>query len=300
MARPLLIHHAATLAGCYPPGSLSGLAACLAAGATLVEIDIAPLADGDFALLHDGRLEGATDGQGPVAAATADQVRGLRLRWRGALTDEPVGTLRQAVELVAAHSALAELQLDLKPHAPLTEGVLSDLLRIIRPIRRRVRVSSVADWALRRLRVLDAGLALGFDPLLYLDVERNPEPGEADLRIPPYRAGAYGYLDDHPLAFDRWGSPRQYLEARLEGLASQVSAGVWYLRATLIARMLADGFDPIAWLHLHGIQVAAWTLNPDQPHHVALARRLVALGVDRITTDDPEGLAPACIDQAWP
>ena len=81
------------------------------------------------------------------------------------------------------------------------------------------------------------------------------------------------------LIFGNWGAPTLGLEG----------AG-W---ATLIARMLADGFDPIAWLHLHGIQVAAWTLNPDQPHHVALARRLVALGVDRITTDDPEGLAAA-------
>ncbi len=293
MARPVLIYHAATLGGRYPPNSLSGLAACLAAGAAVVEVDIVPLADGDFALLHDGHLDGITDGRGPVAAVTAEEVRRLWLRWRGALTDEPVGTLSQAVALVAAHPGLTELQLDLKPHAPLTEGVLSDLLRIVEPVRRRVRVSSVADWALRRLRVLDAGLALGFDPLLYLDVERNPEPGEEDLRIPPYRAGAYGYLDDHPLAFDRWGSPRQYLEARVEGLAAQVSAGIWYLRATLIARMLADGFDPIAWLHLHGIQVAAWTLNPDQPHHVALARRLAALGADRITTDDPEGLAAA-------
>ncbi len=291
MARPVLIYHAVSLAGRYPPSSLSGLAACLASGAKLVEVDIVPLADGDFALLHDGRLDGITDGQGPVAAATAEQVRSLRLRWRGALTDEPVGTLSQAVALVAAHPGLAELQLDLKPYSPLTERVLSDLLRIIEPIRRRIRISSVADWALRRLRVLDAGLALGFDPLLYLDVERNPEPVAEDLRIPPHRTGAYGYLDDHPLAFDRWGSARQYLEARVEGLAAQVSAGVWYLRATLIARMLADGFDPIAWLHLHGIQVAAWTLNPDQPHHVTLARRLVALGVDRITTDDPEGLA---------
>lgn len=289
MAGPLLIHHAATLGGCFPPSSLSGLAACLAAGAAAVEVDIVPLADGDFALLHDGRLDGLTDGSGPVAAATVAQVRGLRLRWRGALTDEPVGTLSQAVTLVAENEALAELQLDLKPYSPLTDSVLSDLLRIIQPIHRRVRVSSVADWALRRLRVLDAGLALGFDPLLYLDVERALEPGGE--RIPPHHAGSYGYLDDHPLAADRWSSTRQYLEIRVEGLAAQVAAGIWYLRATLVARMLADGFDPIAWLRLHGIQAAAWTLNPDQPHHIVLARRLIKLGVDRITTDDPAGLA---------
>lgn len=290
MAGPLLIHHAATLAGRFPPSSLSGLAACLAAGAAIVEVDLVPLADGDFALLHNSRLEGSTDGVGPVAAATAEQVRGLRLCWRGALTDEPVGTLSEAVALVTAAPDLVELQLDLKPHAPLTDSVLSGLLRQIAPIRPRVRVTSIADWALRRLRALDAGLAVGFDPLLYLDLERSPEPGGEGLRIPPHHAGAYGYLDDHPLAADRWCSTREYLTARAEGLAAQVSAGIWYVRATLLARMLADGFDWIAWLHRHGIEVAAWTLNPGQPHHVALALRLAGLGVDRITTDDPEGL----------
>ncbi len=88
-------------------------------------------------------------------------------------------------------------------------------------------------------------------------------------------------------------SAREYLAMRAEGLAAQASAGTWYVRATLLARMLADGFDWIDWLHLHGIQVAAWTLNPNQPHHIALARRLSVLGVDRITTDDPAGLAAA-------
>ncbi len=294
MTPPLFIHHAATLGGRFPPSSLSGLAACLDAGAAIAEVDLVPLADGDFALLHDGRLDAATDGSGPVAEATAEQVRGFRLRWRGALTGEPVGTLSEAVALVAAHDGLAELQLDLKPFSPLTDAVLAALLRQIQPIRPRVRVTSVADWALRRLCRLDPGLALGFDPLLYLDVERSPEPGgSGGLRIPPHHAGAYGYLDDHPLAADRWGAACEYLTARAEVLAAQASAGIWYVRATLLARMLGDGFDWIDWLHRHGIQVAAWTLNPDQPHHIALARRLSALGVDRITTDDPAGLAAA-------
>ncbi len=295
MASPLLIHHAATLGGRFPPSSLSGLAACLAAGAAILEVDLVPLAGGDLALLHDGRLDACTDGAGPVAATTAEQVRGLRLRWRGRLTDEPVGTLSQAVALVAAHPGLTELQLDLKPHAPLTDAVLADLLRIVQPIRSQVRVTSVADWALRRLVALDPGLALGFDPLLYLDLERGPE---AD-GIPPRHTGAYGYLDDHPLASAHWGPVQAYLAARTEALAAQAAASVWYVRAALLARMLADGFDLSAWLHGRGIALAAWTLNPDQPHHVALAQQLRGVGVDRIATDDPAGLA-VVIQEASP
>ncbi len=140
----LLIHHAAHRGFRYPPSSLSGLADCLAAGAQIVEMDITPLADGDFALVHDSTLETASDGQGPVAAATAAQVAGLHLRWRGALTGEPVGLLSQAVELLAGHGATQELQLDLKPHAPLTDAVLERLLLRVEPVKRRVRTRATA------------------------------------------------------------------------------------------------------------------------------------------------------------
>jgi glycerophosphoryl diester phosphodiesterase len=56
---------------------------------------------------------------------------------------------------------------------------------------------------------------------------------------------------------------------------------------------LADGFDWIAFLHGRGAQVAAWTLDPDQPHQLHLARTLVAAGVDRITTNDAPAMAAA-------
>jgi glycerophosphoryl diester phosphodiesterase len=286
----LLIHHAAHRGFRYPPGSLSGLADCLMAHAQVVEIDVAPLADGDFALVHDARLEAATDGHGPVAAATAAQLAGLHRRWRGAITNEPVGLLSQAIELLCDHPATQELQLDLKPHAPLTEAVLERLLRLVEPVTRRVRVTSVADWALRRLAVLDADLATGFDPLLYLDVERS---AGSDAGTPPLRMGAYGYLDEHPLATQQWGSPADYLATRAEALWAQTPARVWYIRGATLARSLDDGFDWIAWLHGRGAQVAAWTLDADQPHQLDLARQLAAQGVDRITTNDAPRLAEA-------
>ncbi len=284
---PLLIHHAAHRGLRHPPSSLSGLADCLAAGAQIVEVDITPLAGGDFALLHDGLLETVSDGRGPVAAARGEQVRGLRLRWREALTDEPVGLLSHALALVAAQPGLVELQLDLKPHAPLTDDVLRGLVRLVAPVKWQVRVTSVADWAIRRLAALDRELALGFDPLLYLDVERD------DPDTPPLRMGAYGYLDDHPLAQRRWGAPADYLAARADALWAQAPVGVWYIRAAMLARGLDEGFDWIAWLHERGAQVVAWTLDADRPHQLDLARQMAALGVDRITTNDAPALAAA-------
>ena len=187
------------------------------------------------------------------------------------------------------HPSLRELQLDLKPHVSLNDVVLRNLLRLIEPVRDRVRVTSVADWAVRRLRALDGRLALGFDPLLYLDVETG-ERRDA----PPFRVGAYGYRDDHPLAMRVWGAPADYLAARAEALWVQAPEDViWYVHAALLARMLDDGFDWIAYLHAHGAEVDAWTLDTARPDQVDLAQRLLATTIDRITTNDAPALARA-------
>jgi glycerophosphoryl diester phosphodiesterase len=287
----LLIHHAANRGYVYPPNSIRGLKACLDAAARAVEMDISPLSGGDFLLLHDRLLERGTTGSGPTHAHTGEQTSGLFLTWRGAVTDEPVGLLSQALDLVSRHPYSVELQLDLKAHTPLDDSELSRLVAALQPAKDRVRVTSGADWALRRLRALDPDLPLGFDPMLYLDL--SPHQGEENgLPTPPFRHGAYGYWDDHPLAIQRWGEAADYLAARAEALWAQAPSGaIWYIRAKLLARALAEGFDWIADLHRRGTQVDAWTLNPDRPADVELARQLVTAGVDRITTDDAPALA---------
>jgi len=305
MVRPKFVYHAARRGDRHPPSSLSGLADCLAAGASIVEVDIAPLADGGFALVHDVRLEHISEGKGYVSTATSAQIRGLHHRWHDAITDEPLGLLSEAVDLIEKYPSMAELQLDLKPFRPLTDDVLGSLLRHVAPVKARVRVSCVADWAIRRLAALDGdqppegeppegGLPLGFDPLLYLDVERGDARKDARQEAaPPLRTGAYGYLDEHPLALARWGAPGDYLAARAEALWTQAPVAMWYIRGALLARALDDSFDWIAWLHDRGAQVTAWTLDASHAHQLDLARTLAKAGVDRITTNDAEGLARA-------
>jgi glycerophosphoryl diester phosphodiesterase len=197
--------------------------------------------------------------------------------------------LSQAVALVRDYPHLQELQLDLKPHAPLTSAVLENLLRWIEPVKDQIRVTSVADWALRRLRELDPDLSLGFDPLLYLDVETGEE-----RHAPPFRVGAYGYRDDHPLSTRVWGAPADYLAARAEALWVQAPAGTaWYIRASILDQILHHGFDWIAHLHARGAEVDAWTLDAGKPGHIERTRRLVAAGIDRVTTNDAPRLAAA-------
>jgi glycerophosphoryl diester phosphodiesterase len=287
----LLIHHAANRGRLHPSGSLSGLQACLEAGARIVEVDLSPTADGDFALLHGPHLERDTNGSGPIHALTAAQISGLRHVWRGAVTDVPVGLLGQALALLRDHPHPVELQLDLKPDCLLDPTPLTRLVEQLRPVKDRVRVTSPGDWLLRRLRALDPDLPLGFDPLLYLDLDSEGGDGRD---VPPYRQGAYGYLDDHPLASQRWGRPADYLAARAEALWLQApTAIIWYINAWLLGRALDEGFDWIADLHERGAQVTAWTLDADNPEAVALARRLAERGADRITTNDAPALARA-------
>jgi glycerophosphoryl diester phosphodiesterase len=290
MTFPALVYHAAGRSNRIPPNTLSGLRNCLDAGARFVEVDINPLADGEYALLHDRFLEDETNGKGSVAAATGQMVRVLRRRWQGNLTDERVALLSDVAAVTTSAQTLVELQLDLKAYTPVTDAALVSLGRIAGPLGRRVRVSSTSDRDLRRLHELAPDLGLGFDPLRHLDVD--PGPGKMASHY-LRRTGVYGYLDDHGLAADHWGAASEYLVARADVLWAQAPVSMWYIRATLLARMLGDGFDWIADLHRRGAQVTAWTLNPDRPHHLGLAAELIEHSVDRIITDDAERLAHA-------
>jgi glycerophosphoryl diester phosphodiesterase len=287
----MLIHHSARRQHTYPPNSLEAIRACLEAGARAVEVDISLLADGHFALLHGPLLDRETTGSGPVSSDTAEQLRTRHYVWRGEITAVPVGLLSDAIDLLRQHPQPVELQLDLKPDLFHSNTVLSQLAADLQTVKDRVRVTSPADWALRRLHAIDPELPLGFDPLLYLEPDSDEEP---DTTLPPFRRGAYGYRDDHPLATRRWGETADYLAARAETLWSQAPPNaIWYIYAGLLLQALDEGFDWIADLHQRGAQVDAWTLDPDRQGNVVLARQLAQQGVDRITTNDAPALAQA-------
>jgi glycerophosphoryl diester phosphodiesterase len=292
--RPVtLIHHAANCRNAdpmdAPPGSLSALANCLTQGAKAVEIDLIPLSDQSFALLHDRDLARDTDGQGDAPKSTRSRVEKLHYRVGGEITGEKVGFLEEALGLLQDHPDTRRLQIDLKPFAPLTRAVLRRFLELIDPIRERIQVSSVSDWGIRALASFAPELSLGFDPLLYLDlVGAEPRPEG----IPPFRVGAYGLADDHPLSAYQWGPLGDYFAARAGALLVQAPPGcTWFLRATLLDKALQAGFDWIAFLHQHGSRVDAWTIDGGEPEQVALAQKLVERGVDDLTTDNPTQLA---------
>lgn len=71
---PLLIAHRGG-AALAPENTLPAFRQAVAWwGADILEIDVRPTADGEVVVLHDARVDRTTDGAGPVAALTLDQI----------------------------------------------------------------------------------------------------------------------------------------------------------------------------------------------------------------------------------
>jgi len=99
----------------WPENSLLAFRNALALGADYIELDVHLSRDGAVVVIHDATLDRTTTGRGPVREHTLAELGALRLRDRGgAVTDEPVPTLEQAVALAAAsrRQLLVEIKLD--------------------------------------------------------------------------------------------------------------------------------------------------------------------------------------------
>lgn len=237
----------------------------MAAGASL-EVDLVLHADDGFAVLHDLELDRATTGHGPVRAATAASLRGLRLRDEaGAPLADPPMLLEDLARLIARAGAGPGtlLQLDYKEDAAaLTPGAVATFAAALRDIAPSCILSSGDAAAVRRLAAGVPGLRIGHDPCHMGAIERL----EASRAYPGFVAGA---------------------------LAEAPEAELFYLDHQLILFAAADGFDLVAAFHAAGRRVDAYTLQSTDPASLATAERLLALAVDQITTDDPEGLCAA-------
>lgn len=288
---PVIVHHMAALDGQYPPNSLEAIRACLEADAPFIEIDITALADTDYLLVHDPVLESETTGVDLVAYCTAEQARGLFYKQHGRATLFKVPLLREVVALFLDYPNGARLQCDFKNIIPFpTDEPYQRLIELLKPLGDRVIVSSGADWQLRRLRAIAPALDIGFD--IGNNLDYRPPNAPQDPRYPPWRAGAYGYHDDHPIASIRAWPTAEYLADRCDLLSRVVErVSTFYISHHFLIKSLEDGFDWTAALHERGIRVDAWTLDSTNPVAVNNARRLLALGVDQFTTNTPAQLA---------
>jgi glycerophosphoryl diester phosphodiesterase len=145
----------------WPENSLAAFRNALALGADLLELDVHLTADGEVVVIHDPTLERTSTGTGAVGAVRLADLGGARLRARdGTVTDEPVPTLAQVLDLL--RPARAELLLEIKvdpARRPYT-GIEDKTLALVsgRGLRARTVVMAFEPDTLRRVRALDAGI----------------------------------------------------------------------------------------------------------------------------------------------
>lgn len=289
--KPALVCHKGLIDDhAFPPNSLEAIAHGLRAGVQHVEIDVVALANDDYLLVHDWTLEGETTGSGPTDACTLAQARNLRIRHDDRETHYRVPVLSDVIALFAQHGGNTHLQIDFKNLIPFpTPEPLERLLRIIEPLGERVLVSSGADWQLRQMRRMAPWLEIGLEVQLHLDWD---EGTDRDPRLPPHQRGAYGYYDDSLVAARHIWPVVEYLRDRCETLISLAPRiSTFYVNHHLLARSLDDGFNWAEALHEVGIKLDAWTMDATDPVAMANLPRLVAAGVDQVTTNTPLALA---------
>lgn len=237
----------------------------LRAGAS-VEVDLVVHGDGGFAVLHDTELDRETTGTGPVRGASAATLRRLHLRDEGGTPlPDRVMLLEDLAELVAREGAHPEglLQLDYKEEAAALDArSIATFRRALAPVARHFILSSGDAEAVRLLSEGLEGLRVGYDPC-------------------------------HMGAMERLFDSRDFAGFVEDAVAASPRAELIYLDIRLVLFAAGAGADLVGGFQSHGRRVDAYTLQRADAEGTAVARRLLALGVDQITTDDPEGLAAA-------
>tara|TARA_R110002124_G_scaffold10096_16_gene50974 strand:- start:794 stop:1648 length:855 start_codon:yes stop_codon:yes gene_type:complete len=228
-----------------------------------VEVDLVVHAGPGFAVLHDLSLERETTGSGLVADHDAEQMRALRLRAEdGTALDEPVMLLEDLAALLARQGLHADalLQLDYKQDsAVLDPRAVAAFQRSVAPVARHMILSSGDAKSVELLSDGLPELRIGYDPC------HDP----ANLKL---------------LAEQRFTSFVR------KALLASPQAEMIYLNFALVLRAEVGGFDLVGAFHAEQRRVDAYTIQRADAQSLPAVRRLLALKVDQITTDDPEGL----------
>lgn len=284
---PLKVHRC-LWSGLHPENSLPAIAECYREAVARAEIDVHPLRDADFLVVHDAELDGSTTRAGSVADLTRREARSLRLRTAADGSSERPPLLSEVVALIQTLPAPTVLELDLVSTRPLAQPRAEELARLLQPVKERVFVNGY-DWNVRRVLEADPTLGAAYDLLPHLDWVPEGHEEQAGWGLP---RGAYGYLDAHPLARERRQPTAEYLADRLGVLARLVpSARELHVRLALFERLLGDGVAVASLVHRHGLRLDVWTLNAGTPRWQARLAGALDAGADVVTSDTPRALA---------
>jgi glycerophosphoryl diester phosphodiesterase len=228
-----------------------------------VEVDLVVHGDRGFAVLHDLTAERETTGQGRIAKLTAAELRSFFLRDEdGVPLSEHVMLLEDLCALLAQgglHSD-ALLQLDYKEDwRVLDEAARTTFRRAVGPVARHMILSSGDAEAVHLLTKDVPGIRIGYDPC-------------------------------HDGALERLAQSRDFSGFVRDAVTASPSAEMIYLAYPLVLEAHRLGYDIVAAFHAENRRIDAYTINKADAVGRERVEQLLALKVDQITTDDPEGL----------
>jgi glycerophosphoryl diester phosphodiesterase len=197
-------------------------------------------------------------------------LRDLKLRGNdGEPIADRVMLLEDLAALIARDGAHPDalLQLDYKEDATvLTPGVVSNFAEALGPVAGHFIVSSGDAASVQILTEAVPGIHVGYDPC-------------------------------HEGAIERLMASRDYAGFVADAIAASPKAEMIYLAWELVIGADKDGFDIVGAFHAHGRRIDAYTIRQADAETLPALQRLLALRVDQITTDDPEGMKAALSDR---
>lgn len=83
----------------FPENSMASFKRGIELGIDVIELDVRHTKDDSLVVMHDASVDRTTNGTGKVADLTFEEIRKLRLKFNGQLTEEQVPTLEEALNL---------------------------------------------------------------------------------------------------------------------------------------------------------------------------------------------------------
>lgn len=178
--------------GVAPENTLRSFIAAQRAGLDVIELDLHLSKDGALVVMHDADVDRTTDGTGPIAGQTLDELRALdagggeRIPVFEEVLDAVTAPLQAEIKDVAAAKALAEVMIarDLVARVEVLsfhDAALAEIARLVPGVRTTLVASeSGTDVVERAVAVGATGLALDIRRITLEVVEHARK---ADLRV---------------------------------------------------------------------------------------------------------------------
>jgi glycerophosphoryl diester phosphodiesterase len=208
----------------WPENSLLAYRSALALGVAFLETDVHLTADGEVVVMHDPTLDRTSTGKGAIRDARAGDLAGVRLRAAdGRVTDEPIPTLAQLLDLIAPSPIHLLLEIKVGPDRARYPGIEEKVLAMVRArgLVERVVIMAFETPTVERIRALDATVRTA-------------------LLVSRARVERSG------------GSPREAVRWATDARATELGIDHRVLDAAVVAAARAAG-----------VRVAAWTVNEE-------------------------------------